>query len=59
MTKLVASILLFCPFVIFGQTENFWLKKNDFGGLKRERAISFSIGDYGYVGTGVDTGEVV
>jgi N-acetylneuraminic acid mutarotase len=59
MIKLVASFLLLFPLVIFGQTENFWVKKNDFGGLKRERAISFSIGDFGYVGTGVDTGEVV
>jgi N-acetylneuraminic acid mutarotase len=59
MIKLVTSIFLLFPFVIFGQTENFWVKKNDFGGLKRERAISFSIGDFGYVGTGVDTGEVV
>jgi N-acetylneuraminic acid mutarotase len=59
MLKLISSILLFFPLVIFGQTENFWVKKNDFGGLKRERAISFSIGDFGYVGTGIDTAEVV
>jgi N-acetylneuraminic acid mutarotase len=41
------------------QTGNFWTKKNDFLGGKRERAVAFSIGDYGYIGTGVDTAEVV
>jgi N-acetylneuraminic acid mutarotase len=50
-------ILLFSRSVQ-AQTENFWVKKNDFGGLKRERAVSFSIGDYGYIATGVDTAEV-
>jgi N-acetylneuraminic acid mutarotase len=43
----------------FGQTGNFWTKKNDFGGGKRERAVAFSIGNFGYIGTGVDTAEVV
>ncbi|MDG1657100.1 MAG: kelch repeat-containing protein [Crocinitomicaceae bacterium] len=43
----------------YAQTENFWTKKADFGGLKRERAVAFTIGDYGYVGTGVDTSETV
>ncbi len=41
------------------QTGNFWTKKNDFLGGKRERAVAFSIGDFGYLGTGVDTAEVV
>ena len=39
--------------------ENDWDKRADFGGLKRERAVAFSIGDYGYVGTGIDTAEIV
>ncbi len=47
------------PFCFYGQAPNSWLKKSDFGGLKRERAVAFSIGDYGYVGTGVDTAEIV
>lgn len=51
--------ILFLPLGIFAQTENFWTKKNDFGGLKRERAVAFSIDNYGYVATGVDTAEVV
>lgn len=57
--KLLFSFLLILPLTVFSQTENFWTKKNDFGGLKRERAVAFSIGDYGYIGTGVDTAEVV
>ena len=47
------------------QTENYWVKKSDFGsdtignGLKRERAVAFSIDNFGYVGTGIDTSETV
>lgn len=41
------------------QTQNFWTKKADFSGLKRERSIAFSINGKGYVGTGVDTADVV
>lgn len=47
------------PLFCYSQTANFWTKKNDFGGLKRERAVAFSIGNYGYVATGVDTAEIV
>lgn len=43
----------------WGQTANYWTPKSDFGGLKRERAVAFTIGDYAYVGTGVDTAEKV
>lgn len=46
-------------FHLSAQLENSWVKKNDFGGLKRERAVAFSIGNYGYVATGVDTAEVI
>ncbi|MCH2235363.1 MAG: hypothetical protein MK078_14015 [Crocinitomicaceae bacterium] len=55
-------LLTFFSFILlfssFGQ-DNTWEKRADFGALKRERAVSFSIGDYGYVGTGTDTAEVV
>ncbi|MDX2359792.1 MAG: T9SS type A sorting domain-containing protein [Crocinitomicaceae bacterium] len=50
--------LLMCT-SIEAQTENFWVKKADFGGLKRSRAIGFSVGNFGYVGTGIDTLENV
>lgn len=53
------AIALFIIDGSIAQTENFWTKKEDFGGLKRERAVSFAIGDFAYVGTGVDTAEVV
>jgi len=43
----------------FSQTQNYWTKKADFAGLKRERAVAFSINGKGYVGTGVDTADVV
>lgn len=38
---------------------NTWVKVSDFSGGKRERAVAFSIGEYGYVGTGTDTAEMV
>jgi len=56
MAKKILS-LLFVVFIAvssFSQT-NLWTKKMGFGGLKRERAVSFSIGDFGYVATGEDT----
>lgn len=53
-------IVLFCTaHVASAQTENFWTKKSDFGGMKRERAVAVSINNFGYVGTGVDTNETV
>jgi N-acetylneuraminic acid mutarotase len=59
MRRLLQICLLFFPVVANSQTENFWVKKNDFGGLKRERSVAFSIGNYGYVSAGVDTAENV
>lgn len=59
MKYLLTTTIIVLSFCTFGQTENFWTKKADFSGLKRERAVAFSIGDFGYVGTGVDTAEVV
>ena len=38
---------------------NQWTKKADFTAGKRERAVAFSIGDYGYVSTGIDTAEIL
>jgi N-acetylneuraminic acid mutarotase len=59
MKYLLTTTIVVLSFCTFGQTENFWTKKADFSGLKRERAVAFSIGDFGYIGTGVDTAEVV
>jgi N-acetylneuraminic acid mutarotase len=52
-------IALFLTNGLFAQTENFWTKKNDFGGLKRERSVAFTIGNEAFVGTGIDTAEVL
>lgn len=62
------QLILLCFVLIgtlgFGQTTtppvpNSWIKKNDFTGLKRERAVAFTVNGVGYVGTGVDTAEIV
>ena len=59
--RIIATFFAF--FLLSGtlvaQTENYWTKKSDFTGLKRERAVAFTVGDKGYVGTGVDTAEMV
>lgn len=59
MNYLLTISIVVLTFFSFGQTENYWTKKADFTGLKRERAVAFSIGDFGYLGTGVDTAETV
>jgi N-acetylneuraminic acid mutarotase len=59
MKKLVLALFVILTGSCFGQIENTWTKMSDFSGLKRERAIAFSVNGFGYVGTGVDTAEVV
>lgn len=59
MVRIITVALLLMPIISIGQTQNFWTKKNDFGGLKRERAVGFSIGTMGFISCGVDTAEVV
>lgn len=60
MKKLgVLALLIIVQNISWGQAYNYWIKKADFAGLKRERAVSFTVGDYAYVGTGVDTAEMV
>lgn len=59
--KYTASLITFfllCG-TLFGQTENFWSVKSDFGGLKRERAVAFTANGMAFVGTGVDTSEAI
>ena len=51
--------MFFGLYYLNAQTMNFWTKKSDFTGLKRTRAVSFTVDDYAYVGTGVDTAEQV
>lgn len=58
-TTIISTIFLVLQCCLWAQTANYWVKKADFIGSKRERAVSFSIGNYGYLATGVDTAEVV
>lgn len=51
-------LCIFSPVLLMGQF-NTWTKKSDFIAGKRERAVAFSIGDYAYVSTGVDTTETL
>lgn len=59
MRFLLALTGILCVQLAFGQVPNSWVKKNDFGGLKRERAVAFTANGYGFIGTGIDTAEVV
>jgi N-acetylneuraminic acid mutarotase len=60
MTKIIYTLSVFFISTLgFSQTQNYWTKKKDFTGLKRERAVAFSINGKGYVATGVDTADVV
>lgn len=59
MRKYLLLFALLPAFTVFAQTENFWTKKSDFGAQKRERTVSMSIGNFGYVGMGIDTNETV
>jgi N-acetylneuraminic acid mutarotase len=58
--KKKSYLLIFCllPLLAFNQY-NTWTKKTDFTAGKRERAVAFSIGDFGYVSTGIDTAEAL
>lgn len=59
MKNLCLAILAFSNLSVWAQNPNSWLKLNDFSGFKREQAVAVSIGDYGYLGTGIDTSETV
>lgn len=55
-----ACLLTVCllPLLAFNQY-NTWTKKADFVAGKRERAVAFSIGNYAYVSSGIDTAEIL
>jgi N-acetylneuraminic acid mutarotase len=60
MRNALTLLLFLCLFTFTkAQTANFWTKKNDFSGLKRERAVAFVVNDVAFVGTGIDTSETV
>ena len=59
MNRSIYVLLAICfPLFLNGQY-NTWTKKTDFIAGKRERAVAFSIGDYAYVTTGIDTSETL
>jgi N-acetylneuraminic acid mutarotase len=51
------------PFLLFAcvnaNAQNNWSKRESVGGSKRERAVSFSIGNRGYVALGQDTNNLM
>lgn len=57
--KITFILSFFIATTSFAQVPNSWVKKSDFTGLKRERAVAFTANGKGYVGTGVDTAEIV
>ena len=59
MKKLVLALFIAITGTSFGQIQNTWTKKADFTGLKRERGIAFTANGFGFMGTGIDTAEVV
>lgn len=59
MRSIVTGIVVLLCASTFAQTENYWTRKADYAGLKRERAVAFTVGNMAYVGTGVDTSETV
>ncbi len=61
MTLAFRLTILTCCFLgtLNAQVYNQWVKKSDFGGLQRSRAVGFSIGNNGYVLGGVDTADQV
>src|SRR5688500_17761444 len=55
LTSTLFFSLLFVSGISLAQGQNTWTNKAASGGLNRERAVGFSIGDFGYVATGEDT----
>ncbi len=54
---LLGVILISLPQLTIAQLPDTWAQKSDFGGIARYGAVSFSIGDKGYVGTGFGSGR--
>ena len=52
--RFITSALLLLLSAYSAIAQGAWVTKNDFAGSARSRAVSFSIGNYAYVGTGYD-----
>ncbi|MCC7303748.1 MAG: hypothetical protein IT233_13995 [Bacteroidia bacterium] len=57
--KGVSACIFFLCAVLGATANNDWIKKEAFGGGKRERLVSFSIGGRGYACMGQDTAEML
>src|SRR5688572_8912235 len=45
----------FCLLILNANGQNVWNQKADFAGGGRDHAVGFSIGNFGFIGAGVDT----
>lgn len=59
MNRSMYVLLAICFPVLLNAQYNTWTKKTDFILGKRERAVAFSINDFAYVSTGIDTSETL
>lgn len=59
MKQIVLTLFIAITGISFGQIQNTWTQKVNFAGLKRERAVAFTADGYGFIGTGIDTAEIV
>lgn len=57
-THLFFSGILLSVFAVSGNAQGTWTRKADFGGSERFWAVGFSIGDKGYIGTGLSGNNV-
>lgn len=55
----ILFILILLTACAAANAQNEWNKLEAFGGSKRERAVGFTIGNRGYIGTGQDTAEAM
>jgi len=56
LTSLITFLVTILTLTLSAQIPNSWSQKTDFGGSGRYGAISFTIGDKGYIGTGIGSG---
>jgi len=57
VTLILAIVLIGLSQISYAQLPDTWTQKSDFGGIARYGAVSFSIGDKGYIGTGFGLGR--
>ena len=54
-SKIFLIVLITTNHLLYAQTNGIWTQKANLIGVKRMGAVGFSIGNYGYVGTGIDS----